>query len=152
MCGSIQGLMPPLTPIKNIWNHMDTASFFFSKSLSKGQWPLDDCWPHFCCGHMCVILPKYHCVQVPTNVFEYVDAATKKLQPKGQWLKMTPRCPLTPYPLWQHVLLYPKTIVSSSHIKYVYMKPCGYSDLSFFFFKLLTKGQWPLDDLWPHFY
>ena len=26
---------------------------FFSKTWTKGHWPLDDLWPHICWGHMC---------------------------------------------------------------------------------------------------
>ena len=37
----------------------------FSKTWTKGHWPLDDLWTHVCWGHIYVTLPKDHCVQVP---------------------------------------------------------------------------------------
>ena len=57
---------------------------------------------------------------------------------------LIPRWPLTPRLLRSHVWLYPRIIVYKS---WKYIKVCGYSDP---FAKTLTKGHWPLDDLWPH--
>ena len=32
--------------------YVDTVTLF-SKTWTKGHWPLDDLWPHVCWGHMC---------------------------------------------------------------------------------------------------
>ena len=32
--------------------YVDTV-ILFSKTWTKGHWPLDDLWPHICWGHMC---------------------------------------------------------------------------------------------------
>ena len=37
---------------KNTSQHVDRVTLF-SKTFTKGQWPLDNLWPHFCWGHMC---------------------------------------------------------------------------------------------------
>ena len=69
------------TPIKNTSKHLDTVTHL-SKTLTKGQWPLDDLWPHFWWSHMCVTLPKDHSVQVPweyINVCKYSDHFCKTL-------------------------------------------------------------------------
>ena len=34
---------------QSMWIHWP----FFSKTWTKGHWPLDDLWPHVCWGHMC---------------------------------------------------------------------------------------------------
>ena len=34
---------------QSMWIHW----LFFSKTWTKGHWPLDDLWPHVCWGHMC---------------------------------------------------------------------------------------------------
>ena len=60
---------------------------------------------------------------------------------------MIPRWPLTPHLLRSHVRLYPRIIVSNSH-----KNTSKHVDTVTLFSKTLTKGQWPLDDLWPHFY
>ena len=38
---------------KNTYKHVDTVTLF-SRTLTKGQWPLDDLWSHLCWGHMCI--------------------------------------------------------------------------------------------------
>ena len=92
---------------------------------------------------LCVTLPKDHCVQVPwkyIKVCGYSDLFCKNLKQRS----LTPRWPLTPHLLRSHVWLYPRIIVSKSHentLKYV--------DTVTLFAKTWTKGQWPLDDLWP---
>ena len=50
----------------------------FLKTELKGQWPLDDLWPHFCWGHMCdstqvSLRPKY--VDTVT-IFQNLNQAT----------------------------------------------------------------------------
>ena len=37
---------------KNTSKYVDTVTFF-SKTWTKGHWPLDDLWPRVCWGHMC---------------------------------------------------------------------------------------------------
>ena len=115
----------------------------FAKPWTKGQWPLDDLWPHIC-WVLCVTLPKDHCVQVPwkyIKVCGYSDLFCKK---NLNQRSLTPRWPLTPH-LWRsHVWLYPRIIVSKSHEN---TSKCV--DTVNLFAKTWTKGHWPLDDLWP---
>ena len=101
---------------KNTSKYVDTVTFFTKKNLNQGggHWPLDDLWPHICWGHMCVTLPKDHCVQVPwkyIKVCGYSDPFCKNLNQRS----LTPRWPLTPHLLRSHVWLYPRIIVSKSH-------------------------------------
>ena len=37
---------------ENTSKYVDTVTFF-TKTWSKGHWPLGDLWPHICWGHMC---------------------------------------------------------------------------------------------------
>ena len=37
---------------ENTSKYVDTLTLF-SKTWTKGRWPLDDLWPHVCWGHMC---------------------------------------------------------------------------------------------------
>ena len=37
---------------ENTSKYVDTVNLF-AKTWTKGHWPLDDLWPHICCGHMC---------------------------------------------------------------------------------------------------
>ena len=37
---------------ENTSKYVDTVTLF-SKTWTKGHWPLDDLWPHICWGHMC---------------------------------------------------------------------------------------------------
>ena len=71
----------------------------------------------------------------------YSDSFCKNLNHQRS---LTPSWPVTPHLLRSHVWLYPRIIVSKSHentLKYV--------DTVTLFAKTWTKGQWPLDDLWP---
>ena len=36
---------------ENTSKYVDTVNLF-AKTWTKGHWPLDDLWPHICCGHM----------------------------------------------------------------------------------------------------
>ena len=50
MCDTTQGSLWP-SPMKihqSMW-----IQWLFSKSWTKGHWPLDDLWPQVCWGHMC---------------------------------------------------------------------------------------------------
>ena len=65
--------------------YVDTVTFF-SKTWTKGHWPLDDLWPHICLGHMCDSTQGF-CVQVPweyINVYGYSDQFSNKavLEPR----------------------------------------------------------------------
>ena len=93
--------------------------------------------------HVCVSLPKDHCVQVPwkyIKVCGYSDLFCKNLKRRS----LIPRWPLTPHLLRSHVWLYPRIIVSKSHENTL----CGYSDR---FCKNLNQRsvtpRWPLT---PH--
>ena len=37
------------------WKYIKVCGYSdpFSKTWTKGHWPLDDLWPHICWGHMC---------------------------------------------------------------------------------------------------
>ena len=139
---SEQVVLEPRVSPEHTWKYVDTV-IFFAKTWTKGHLPLDDLWPHICWGLKCVTLPKDHCVQVPwkyIKVCGYSDFFCKNLKQRS----LTPRWPLTPHLLRSHVWLYPRIIVSKSHentLKYV--------DTVTLFAKTWTKGQWPLDDLWP---
>ena len=83
-----------------------------------------------------------------TQGSKYADTVTifSKSLTKRSMTQMTPRWPLTPLLLRSHVQLYPRIIVSNSH-----KNTSQHVDTVTLFTKTLTKGQWPLDDLWPHF-
>ena len=116
--------------------------FLQKKTWTKGHWPLDDLWPHICWGHMCDSTQGSLCPSpMKIHLCGYSDLFCKNLK----WRSLTPRWPLTPHLLRSHVWLYPRIIVFKSHentLKYV--------DTVTLFAKTWTKGQWPLDDLWPH--
>ena len=86
-----------------------------------------------------IIVSKSH-----ENTSKYVDTVTffaKNLNQRS----LTPRWPLTPHLLRSHVWLYLRIIVSKSH-----ENTSKYVDTVTLFAKTWTKGDWPLDDLWPH--
>ena len=117
----------------------------FAKTWTKGQWPLDDLWPHICWGLMCdstqwSIVSKSH-----ENTSKYVDTVTFFAKKNLNQRSLTPRWPLTPHLLRSHVWLYPRIIVSKSH-----ENTSKYVETVNLFAKTWTKGHWPLDDLWPH--
>ena len=46
-------IMCPLSKShENTSKYVDTVTLF-SKTWTKGHWPLDDLWPHVCWGHIC---------------------------------------------------------------------------------------------------
>ena len=94
----------------------------------------------------CVTLPKYQCVQVPCKYIKVCGYSDQKTVTKRSMTPNNPRQPLTPHLLRSHVQLYPRIIVSNSH-----KNTSKHVDTVTLFSKTLTKGQWPLDDLWPHF-
>ena len=116
---------------------------FFAKTWTKGHWPLDDLWPHICWGHMCdstqgSLCPspmgRHQCMWIHWSILQITNQRS-----------LTPRWPLTPHLLRSHVWLYPRIIVSKSH-----ENTSKYVDTVTLFAITWTKGQWPLDDLWPH--
>ena len=93
-----------------------------------------------CRDNVCVdINVDKRCVDHSTS--GYSDPFCKNLNERS----LTPRWPLTPHLLRSHVWLYPRIIVSKAH-----ENKSKYVDTVTLFAKTLTKGHWPLDDLWPH--
>ena len=45
---------------ENTSKYVDTLTLF-SKTWTKGHWPLDDLWPHVCWGHMCDSIQESLC-------------------------------------------------------------------------------------------
>ena len=45
----------------------------FSKTWTKGHWPLDDLWPHICWGHMCELNPRIIVSKSHGNTSMFVD-------------------------------------------------------------------------------
>ena len=142
MCDSTQGLLCP-SPMK-IHQSMWIQWHFLQKNLNQRsltpRWPLT---PHLLRSHVWlyprIIVSKSH-----ENISKYVDTVTffaKNLKQRS----LTPRWPLTPHLLRSQVWLYPRIIVSKSH-----ENTLTYVDTVTLFAKTWTKGQWPLDDLWPH--
>ena len=128
---------------ENTLKYVDTVTLF-AKTWNKGQWPLDDLWPHIC-WVLCVTLPKDHCVQVPWKYIKVCGYSDLFCKNNLNQRSLTPRWPLTPH-LWRsHVWLYPRIIVSKSHEN---TSKCV--DTVNLFAKTWTKGHWPLDELWPH--
>ena len=127
------------------WTYMKVCRYSdsFSKTWTKGHWPLDDLWPHICWGLMCDSTQGSLCPS-PMKIHQnmWIQWLLQNLKQRS----LTPRWPLTPHLLRSHVWLYPRIIVSKSHehtLKYV-------DTVTFFAKKTWTKGHWPLDDLWPH--
>ena len=143
MCDSTQGSFCP-TPMvicKSMWIQW----LFLKKLILKVSDPKMTFDPTSVVV-TCVTLPKDHCIQVPwkyVKICGYNDFFSKILT-KWSMTQMTPRWPLTPLLLRSHVQLKDYCV----QLPQKYIKACGYSDL---LSKTLTNGQWPLDDLWPHF-
>ena len=116
----------------------------YAKTWSKGQWPLDDLWPHICWGLMCDSTQGSLCPS-PMKIHQSMWIQWPFLQKNVNQRSLTPRWPLTPHLLRSHVWLYPRIIVSKSH-----ENTSKYVDTVNLFAKTWTKGHWPLDDLWPH--
>ena len=51
MCDSTQGSLCQ-SPMKIHQKYVDTVTCF-TKTWTKGHWPLNDLWPHVCWGHKC---------------------------------------------------------------------------------------------------
>ena len=129
------------------WKYIKVCGYSdpFCKNLNKGQWPLDDLWPHICWGLMCDSTQGSLCPS-PMKIHQSMWIQWPFLQKKTlNQRSLTPRWPLTPHLLRSHVWLYPRIIVSKSH-----GNTSKYVDTVNLFAKTWTKGHWPLDDLWPH--
>ena len=128
---------------ENTLKYVDTVTLF-AKTWTKGQWPLDDLWPHICWGLMCDSTQGSLCPS-PMKIHQRMWIQWPFLQKNVNQRSLTPRWPLTPHMLRLHVWLYPRIIVSKSH-----ENTSKYVDTVNLFAKTWTKGHWPLDDLWPH--
>ena len=129
------------------WKYIKVCGYSdpFCKNLNQGHWPLDDLWPHICCGHMCDSTQGSLCPS-PMGIHQCMWIQWSILQITKQ-RSLTHRWPLTPHLLRSYVWLCPRIIVSNSH-----ENTSTYVDTVTFFAKKKkwTKGHGPLDDLWPH--
>ena len=100
--------------------------------------------PYTCQGDMCKSAQGSLCPS-PMKIHQSMWIQWLFFQ-KLEWKRsLNPRWPLTPSLLTSHVWLYPMIIVSKSH-----ENTSKYVGTVTLFSKSLTKGHWPLDDLWPH--
>ena len=131
---------------ENTLKYVDTVTLF-CKNLNQRsvtpRWPLT---PHLLRSYVWlyprIIVSKSH-----ENTSKYVDTVTFFAKKNLNQRSLTPRWPLTP-----HLLRFTCVTLPKDHcvqVPWKYIKVCGYSDL-FCKKKTLTKGHWPLDDLWPH--
>ena len=118
--------------------------WLFLKNWPKGQWPQDDLWPHFCWCHMCdstkgSLYPSS--MKICQSMWIQWSFFFQKLEPKviDHWMTFDPKSVEVTC-----VILSKDNCVQ---VPWKHIKVCGYSDP---FSKTLTKGHWPLDDLWPH--
>ena len=63
---------------ENTSKYVDTVNLF-AKTWTKGHWPLDDLWPHICCGHMCDSTQGSLCPS-PMGIHEYMRIQWSILQ------------------------------------------------------------------------
>ena len=141
MCDSTQGSLCP-SPMgihQCMWIQWWILQITIQRSLTP-RWPLT---PHLLRSHVWlyprIIVSKSH--EYASAYVDTVIFICKKLEPQS----LTPKWPLTPHLLRSHVWLYPRIIVSKYH-----ENTSKYVDTVTLFVKTLTKGHWPLDDLWPH--
>ena len=97
---------------ENTLKYVDTVTLF-SKTWTKGHWPLDDLWPQVCWGHMCDSTQGSLCPS-PMKIHQSMWIQWPffwKLEPKiiDPWMIFDPLL------LRSHVWLYPRIIVSKSH-------------------------------------
>ena len=128
---------------ENTSKYVDTVTLL-AYTWTKGQWPLDDLWPHICWGLMCDSTQGSLCPS-PMKIHQSMWIQWPFLQKNLNQRSLTLRWPLTPNLLRSHVWLYPRIIVSKSH-----ENTSKYVDTVNLFAKTWSKGHWPLDDLWPH--
>ena len=122
-----QNVTRPIPTFYVIWSH---DSFMTWDSAQKYKMVLEpQVSPAFVITFLC-----NHC-----NVrFDPIPVKKKKRPFNPEWS-------LTPRLLRSHVWLYPRTTVSKSH-----ENTSKYVDTVTLFAKTLTKGDWPLNELWPH--
>ena len=90
------------------------SDLFFSKTWTKGHWPIDDLWPQVCWGHMCDSTQGYlypSPMKIQSTWIQW--PLCQKLKPK-KVIDLS-RLPLTPCLLRSHVWLYPRITVSRSN-------------------------------------
>ena len=80
---------------ENTSKYVDTVNLF-AKTWTKGHWPLDDLWPHICCGHIVWLYPRIIVSKSHENTSKYVNTVNllAKTWTKGHW-------PLDD--LWPHI-------------------------------------------------
>ena len=87
-------------------SHENTSKYvdkvtFFSKSWTKGDWPLDDLWPQVYWGHMCDSTQGSLCPSL-IKIYQSVWIqwpSFQKLKTKGHW----PLDDLWPHVCWGHM-------------------------------------------------
>ena len=150
MCHSTQWSLcsTPMVIHQNMWIQWLLFKNLMKRSMTQ-RWPLT---PFLLRSHVWlyprIIVSKSNYPSIPWKYIQvcgYSDYFSKYLT-KRSVTQMTPTWPLTPLLLRSHVQLYPQIIVSNCH-----KNTSKHVDTVTLFSKTLTKGQWPLDDLWPHF-
>ena len=66
------------------WKYIEVYGYsdlFFSKTWTRGHWPLDDIWPHICWGHMChfilrIIVSIHQCMWIQRSVLQNIVHST----------------------------------------------------------------------------
>ena len=117
---------------------------FLQKLGTKGQWPLDDLWPHICWGLMCDSTQGSLCPS-PMKIHQSMWIQWPFLQKtwtKGHW----PLDDLWPH-IWGHMCDSTQGSLCPSPMK---IHQSMWIHAVNLFAKTWTKGHWPLDDLWPH--
>ena len=85
---------------ENKSKYVDTVTLF-AKTWTKGHWPLNDLWPHICCGHMCDFTQGSSCPS-PMKIHQSMWIQWPFLQKtwtKGHW----PLDDLWPHICWGHM-------------------------------------------------
>ena len=86
------------------WKYIKVCGYsaFFAKTWSKGNWPLDDLWPHICWGHMCDSTQGSLCpspMKIHQSMWIQWPFLQKKTWTKGHW----PLDDLWPHICWGHM-------------------------------------------------
>ena len=80
----------------------------FSKTWTKGHWPLDDLWPHICWGHMCDFTQGFLCPS-PMGIHQCMWIQWSILQNLNQDYHI-------PHTTYYHDTMYILCTESSDHI------------------------------------
>ena len=134
-----QVVLEPRVSPEHTSKYVDTV-IVFAKTWTKGHWSLDDLWPHICWGLMCDSTLGSLCPS-PMKIHQSMWIQWPFLQK----LEAKVIDPFDPTSVEVTCVTLPKD--HCVQVPWKYIKVCGYSDP---FCKTWTKGQWPLDDLWPH--